>query len=210
MGQIILVRHGQASWGAADYDVLSPTGEAQAGVVGQALAHLSPDVVVHGAMKRQRRTAELAAEAAGWQTPLTTDDRWDEMDHHAMLAVEPRPFDGEPDRHQFQVWYEAATQRWTSGDQDDDYEESFPAFRTRVHAALEDLRDASCAVVFTSGGPIASVAAQLLEGDTSTYVRTAPVVVNSSVTRIVSGRRGLTLITFNEHGHVPPDMLTYR
>lgn len=210
MGQILLVRHGQASWGAEDYDVLSPTGEEQSGVVGRALAHLSPDLVVHGAMKRQRRTAELAAEAAGWQVATTTDDRWDEMDHHAMLAVEPPPFDGEPDRHQFQAWYEAATRRWTSGEHDDAYEESFPAFRTRVHAALEELRDASCAVVFTSGGPVSSVATQLLEGDTATYVRTAPVVVNTSVTRIISGRRGLTLLTFNEHGHLPTELLTYR
>lgn len=210
MGQILLVRHGQASWGAADYDVLSPTGEEQAAVVGRALAGLTPDVVVHGAMRRQRRTAEIAAEAAGWGLARTTDDRWDEMDHHAILAAEPEPFDGEPDRHQFQAWFEAATERWTSGEHDDAYEESFPVFRTRVHAALESLRDASCAVVFTSGGPIASVATQLLGADTSTYVRTAPVVVNSSVTRIVSGRRGLTLVSFNEHGHVPPELLTYR
>ena len=29
MSQILLVRHGQASWGSDDYDVLSPLGEKQ-------------------------------------------------------------------------------------------------------------------------------------------------------------------------------------
>ena len=38
MGQILLVRHGQASWGAADYDVLSPLGERQAAALGACLA----------------------------------------------------------------------------------------------------------------------------------------------------------------------------
>jgi len=74
MGQILLVRHGQASWGAADYDVLSSLGEEQGSAVGAALADVQPDVVVHGTMLRQRRTAELAAAAAGWNaTPAECD-----------------------------------------------------------------------------------------------------------------------------------------
>ena len=39
-----------------------------------------------------------------------------------------------------------------------------------------------------------------------------PVCVNSGVTRVVTGRRGRTLVTFNEHAHLDgvPDVLTYR
>ncbi len=37
MGLLLLVRHGQASWGADDYDVLSETGWEQARLLGQAL-----------------------------------------------------------------------------------------------------------------------------------------------------------------------------
>jgi hypothetical protein len=65
-------------------------------------------------------------------------------------------------------------------------------------------------VVVTSGGPISAVTADLLEADTPTYQRLAPVVVNSSVTRVVSGRRGLTLVSFNDHAHLPAELLTYR
>jgi broad specificity phosphatase PhoE len=214
MGQILLVRHGQASWGAEDYDVLSPLGEQQSEVLGQALARLlegaEPDLLVHGTMQRQRRTAELAAKAAGWSVDPTVDERWNEMDHLAVLALMPRDFEGEPDRAQFQAWFEAATSRWTSGSHDGDYEESFPDFRARVRDGLEPLGDVRTAVVVTSGGPISAVTADLLAADVPTYERLAPVVVNSSVTRVVSGRRGLTLVSFNDHAHLSAELLTYR
>ena len=214
MGQILLVRHGQASWGAADYDVLSSIGEQQAEVLGHALVRVlggaEPDLLVHGTMQRQQRTAELAAKGAGWSVTATVDERWNEMDHLAVLAVQPRDFDGEPDRAQFQAWFEAATQRWASGTHDDDYVESFPRFRARVRDGIDALAEVGTAVVVTSGGPISAVTADLLEADTPTYHRLTPVVVNSSVTRVVSGRRGLTLVSFNDHAHLPAELLTYR
>jgi broad specificity phosphatase PhoE len=214
MGQILLVRHGQASWGAEDYDVLSTVGEQQSEVLGKALSRLlegvEPDLLLHGTMKRQQRTAELAAKAAGWSVTPTVDERWNEMDHLAVLAVMPRDFDGEPDRAQFQAWFEAATERWSSGHHDDDYDESFPSFRARVRDGLQGIAEGGTAVVVTSGGPISAVTADLLDAGTSTYHRLAPVVVNSSVTRVVSGRRGLTLVSFNDHAHLPADLLTYR
>jgi broad specificity phosphatase PhoE len=214
MGQILLVRHGQASWGAEDYDVLSTLGEQQAEVLGQLLARLmgdaEPDRLVHGTMQRQQRTAELAAKAAGWSVEPTIDERWNEMDHLAVLALQPRDFDGEPDRAQFQAWFEAATSRWTSGSHDNEYDESFPSFQARVRGAVEALADLGTAVVVTSGGPISAVTAELLAAGTPTYQRLAPVVVNSSVTRVVSGRRGLTLVSFNDHAHLPSELLTYR
>ena len=153
MGQVLLVRHGQASWGAADYDVLSPLGERQATATGAFLAGVRPDAVVHGLMQRQRRTAELMAEAAGWSLAPSVDGRWDEMDHLAVLDAQPRDFDGEPDAHQFQAWFEKATGRWLSGAHDGEYAESWPEFRDRVLAGLDALGDGTTVVV-TSGGPI--------------------------------------------------------
>jgi broad specificity phosphatase PhoE len=215
VGQILLVRHGQASWGAADYDVLSDVGEQQAALVGRALAALTPAAVVHGRMRRQQRTAALAAAAAGWAAPLREDPRWDEMDHLAILAAHPREDGGtgEPDRLQFQAWFEAATNRWTAGGHDDDYDESFPTFRRRVAAGLAELATTDgTVVVVTSGGPISAVTTDLLDAGTATYTRLAPVVVNTSITRLVTGRRGTTLVSFNEHAHLQdrPELLTYR
>ena len=212
MGQVLLVRHGQASWGAADYDVLSPLGERQATATGAYLADVRPDAVVHGLMRRQRRTTELMAEAAGWTVPALVDGRWDEMDHLAVLDAqardEPQGFEGEPDARQFQAWFERATARWLSGAHDGEYAESWPVFRDRVLGGLADLGDGT-AVVVTSGGPISIVVAHLLDSPAA-YQRIAPVVVNASVTKVVVGRRGRTLVSFNEHGHLAGDLLTYR
>ena len=221
MGRILLVRHGQASFGADDYDVLSPVGEEQAGVVGRHLDGVlggAPDVVVHGSLKRQRDTARLAAEAAGWGVSSRVDERWNEMDHLAVVSAHPAEevpgfetwVDGTPDKHQFQTWFELATDRWTSGRFDNEYDEPFPAFRERVAAALEDLADAGSALVVTSGGPIATATTALLKAGLETYTHLTVVVANASISTVVSGRRGLSLVSFNEHQHLRGELLTYR
>src|SRR3954469_15102111 len=88
MAVVYLVRHGQASFGAADYDVLSEAGRRQASVLGAELARrrVVPDRVVTGSMVRQRDTAALALEAAGLGTVPEVDERWNEYDHAALLA----------------------------------------------------------------------------------------------------------------------------
>ena len=66
MSSILLVRHGQASFGAADYDNLSDTGHEQSRVLGAALAArgVAPDVVVAGEMRRHRQTAAVTRDDA--------------------------------------------------------------------------------------------------------------------------------------------------
>ena len=92
--------------------------------------------------------------------------------------------------------------RWTAGEHDDDYTESFPAFRERVDAALADVVEAgtawSCLLRRTDLGD----RAELLAGGRPTYARLAPGIVNAAITRVISGRRGLTLVSFNEHQHL--------
>lgn len=209
MGQILVVRHGQASFGAEDYDVLSDTGQEQARVVGRALAHLAPDLVVHGSLVRQRRTAELAAEAAGWSAPLKEDRRWNELESLAQFAAvsgSPDALDGD----EFQRWYDAAMARWTGGEHDADYHESFAGFCERANAALADVTEAGTVVAFSSGGPIAAIVADLLAGGAPTYGRLLPGIVNTGITRVIAGRRGQTLLSFNEHQHLAPEQVTYR
>src|SRR5690242_3185147 len=88
MGMVLLVRHGQASFGADDYDVLSETGFEQSRVLGRFLAEagIEPGAVLSGAMKRQRDTAAAMAEAAGWRVVPELDEGWDEFDHLAVVA----------------------------------------------------------------------------------------------------------------------------
>ena len=46
------------------------------------------------------------------------------------------------------------------------------------------------------------VAASLLAGGADLWTQLNPVTVNSSVTKIVVGRRGATLVSFNDHSHL--------
>jgi len=216
---ILLVRHGQASWGAADYDVLSDLGHEQGRATGRALAGrgVVPDVVVRGGMRRHRETAEAAAEAAGWSAEVTVDDGWDEFDHVQMLDVHGPPegaAEGQMTRQQFDAWFDAATERWTSGRYDEDYDEPFFGFTSRVESALRrtaaGLGSGDVAVVFSSGGPISWVAATLLGGGIDMWMRLNPVTINASVAKVVVGARGTTLVSLNDHSHLEPDLVTYR
>jgi broad specificity phosphatase PhoE len=217
VSRILLVRHGQASWGAEDYDQLSSLGESQARTLGAALAAqgIIPDVLVSGAMKRHEQTALGVCEGAGWELPVTTDEGWNEFDHLQVLARHPAPegVDLMADPRAFQTWFEAATSRWTGGEHDD-YDESFARFSERVGAALDRatgvLDPRGTAVVFTSGGPIAWAAATRLDGGTHLWLRLNQVTINASVTSFVVGSRGATLLAFNEHTHLSPDHQTYR
>src|SRR5690242_8219389 len=89
MGVVILVRHGHASFGTDDYDVLSETGWEQGLRLG-AWSHdhkLAPPSDVRGSMRRQRETAEAIRErATDWPDP-TVDAGWDEFDHLGVIAA---------------------------------------------------------------------------------------------------------------------------
>ncbi len=69
MGSIYLIRHGQASFGADDYDVLSPTGIRQAEILGDHLLNLGVrfDRVLSGGLRRQQHTPAPPSNA--WSPP---------------------------------------------------------------------------------------------------------------------------------------------
>ncbi|MBB6628077.1 histidine phosphatase family protein [Nocardioides sp. KIGAM211] len=226
MGVVLLVRHGQASFGAEDYDVLSETGWEQARLLGRhlAAAGVRPDAVVRGGMRRHRETAEGLLEGAGWTTPPEEDTDWDEFDHLGVVAAYPDLPTHELDRREFQHVFELATARWTSGEHDADYPEPFGGFSGRVGAALARAQERAgsgrTVVVISSGGPIAACCGALVAPEPTgepdpaltwaLWGRFNTVVVNTSVTRVVVGSTGARLLTFNEHAHLAGDTLTYR
>ena len=173
-----------------------------------------------GGMRRHRETAEACLKELGSAVEAEVDAGWDEFDHVSMLAALPQPFEGRaPTKAEFQEWFERATDRWTGGEHDGEYDESFEAFTARVDAALRRTAEAvgsGTAVVFSSGGPIAWCVASLLAEDRAVagalWRTLNPVCVNSGVTRLVTGRRGTTMVSFNGHAHLDgvPDVLTYR
>jgi len=224
VGQILLVRHGQASWDSDDYDVLSEPGWEQSRLLGRSLAArgIAPDLAVTGGMRRHSETAQACLGEMGPAGELepSADPGWDEFDHVSMMSKLPAPFEGrQPSKAEFQEWFEAATDRWTDGDYDEEYAEPFGDFTGRVEEALHRLVEqvgSGTAAVLTSGGPIAWTCATLLTDEAGErkrlWRRLNPVCVNSGVTRLVTGRRGVTFVSFNGHAHLDgvPGMLTYR
>jgi broad specificity phosphatase PhoE len=228
MASIYLIRHGQASFGEADYDALSETGVRQSQVLGERLARIltRPATVTCGDMLRHRQTARAAMQAVDLTTEWRTDRRWNEIDHERIIAAHRpdlaahddvrREMSKAADPHQaFQTMFEAAVGRWIGGEHDEDYAETWPAFRLRCREALEQLAarmpPGTDALVFTSGGPISAIVMDLLavpDGGRFNFS-----IVNCSLTKIVTGKRGLTLSSFNGHAHFEgehADLLTYR
>lgn len=218
MGQVLLVRHGQASWDGDDYDILSEAGHRQGELLGIALAArgVRPDVIVSGGMRRHRETVENIVDGARLgEVSVELDLGWDEYDHVSMLAQVPTTFTGEkPTPAEFQTWIEHATDRWIRDENSEDYHEPFAGFTGRVNSALRRAVGGThgTTLVVTSGGPISWVAASLLGGGAALWSRLNVVCVNAGVTKLVTGRRGVTLVSFNEHTHLEgvPDLLTYR
>lgn len=227
MPTILLARHAQASFGAENYDVLSPTGATQAEVLAQdlALRRVSIDQVVSGTLTRQRDTA--AAVANGAHCDLAVDPRWDEYDdddiltHHSTTSARQSRRVGSDAQavspREFQDLLEEALLGWIAAGSASDTAESWPAFTARVTGALGDvaagLPRGGTAVVCTSAGVLAATCVALLGLHAEALLPFNRVSVNTAVTKVVQGDLGTTLISFNDHGHLEradPPLITYR
>jgi len=229
MGAIYLLRHGQASFGSSDYDQLSPLGQQQARVLGQALTTrgVQPDVVISGTLQRHRDTAR------GCLVAMNAEPRWDELpgvnefDHEDVIRqAEPRYADrlvmmgemaasGDP-RRAFQAFFKGAVHRWVRAEAPG-YAEPWAAFKQRCIGALDDIVRRTPAkgstLVFTSGGTISVICAHLLGLDDEQAFTINWTLANAGITKLIAGRDGLHLLSVNEHAHVEghePPLLSYR
>ncbi|SHN28184.1 histidine phosphatase family protein [Cryptosporangium aurantiacum] len=215
MAVVHLIRHGQASFGAAEYDELSDLGREQSRTVGLALAEnqIRIDRAVSGALRRQRDTAELCLKAAGLPGDFTIDDRFDEYDHLG-LAQQVQAGPVPTSSREFQTVLDAALEQWISGALAPPGTPPWEEFGARVWAGLEDvlagLGKGGSGAVFTSGGVITAICARLLGLAPAGCVALHRVVINGGITKVVSGRGGIALISFNDHAHLPAAQVTYR
>ena len=227
VSRILLVRHGQASFGADDYDNLSPTGHEQSRVLGAALAArgLTADVVVAGEMKRHAQTAAEVLDGSGWTADVTVDAGWNEFDHLQVLAVHDQPTtkEGESEKVAFQRWFEEATLRWTSGAP----RRGLRRVVLRLHRAgrrrdgppgrrprPEGHRRRAARAAVRSPGRSPPCWPTTTRRRTDLWLRLNPVSINTGVSTVVCGSRGTTLVSFNAHDHLfvdgSADLLTYR
>lgn len=213
MGAIHLIRHGQASWGADDYDQLSPRGMQQSTLLGTSweASEWAPTASVAGSMKRHAQTAIATIDACGQGDGYDVDHGWDEFDHLAIArAHDPASLRADP--KEFQRQLNAAIDGWMSGagDHGETYRQFIARVMTAFDGAVAGAGPGRSIAVFTSGGPIGLVVSHLLAGDDSLFQRVNDVVVNAGVTTVIVGQSGPRLLAFNEHTHLPRDLVTFR
>jgi broad specificity phosphatase PhoE len=223
---VLLVRHAQASFGSADYDVLSPAGVEQTGLLATAIERRNLNVtrVGAGTARRQRDSAEPLARARGLR--IDVDARWNEYEteevlaHHGQEAVSLDGSGGageEITSREFQAILDGALGAWVASGTETSAADSWPDFLESRSCALTEfasrLGSGETGLVFTSGGVIAALTTELLGGHADLFPRLNRVLVNTGITKIAIGRSGTSLISFNEHAHIDDaggELLTYR
>ncbi|MGC9667585.1 histidine phosphatase family protein [Planosporangium sp. 12N6] len=214
MAVIYLVRHGQASFGAADYDALSELGRQQARLAGQELAgRVRKPLRVSGTLRRQKDTATLLG-PPGAVHDVIEDSRWNEYDHLQLIGryAEAADFGGADSRgtdpgivrdsRAFQTHLDSALGRWIEQGPGGGWDSFVSGAVEALHALPDRLVPGQDAVVVTSGGVIAAAVGSLLAAPAPGIVALNRVMVNASITAVLAGSSGLNLLSFNEHAHL--------
>jgi broad specificity phosphatase PhoE len=235
MGSIYLIRHGQASFGAEDYDRLSGLGERQARLVGEHLARRGVvfERCLAGTLKRQQDTARLAMETlveTGLALPaLETDGGFDEFDAAGMVqALLPLLEADEPhaqqimrnaahDHNEFRRLFGLLVEHWLEGGRDPTELEGWPAFLGRVEAAflrvLNQARPQENVLVFTSAGVITALLHLITQMPANRAFEASWQIVNGSLSVIEFQGRALSLGCFNSDAHLrlahSPELVTW-
>lgn len=233
VSEIYLLRHGQASFGAEDYDRLSNTGETQVRMLGQHLAELGMefDAVYSGAMRRQRDSARLVLEGMGHPSPesFALLEQFNEFDHLPVLReyLTGRAEQAEDavdierlgrDRGYFQTVFDAATSSWISGELQGPNLETWLDFCGRIEHGMLTLQQGmdqgGRVLVSTSAGAISVVLQSVLGTARHEALRLAWVIRNSSLTRILWDGKRASMEMFNSVAHLERgdrlDLITYR
>jgi broad specificity phosphatase PhoE len=236
VGSIYLIRHGQASFGADDYDVLSALGIRQAQILGRHLADLDLrlDRCLAGDLHRQQDTARHTLgqlHAAGIAVPaIETDAAFNEFDAEAVIrALLPALLPDEPEalevlrnaahnRGKFQRLFALLIGRWHHGGYDTPELESWRTFVGRVDAGLQRLLAQAQAghniAVFTSGGTITALLHLITRMTAAQAFELNWQIVNTSLNQLKFRGGEVALASFNSHTHLQlmktPELITYR
>ena len=233
---LYLIRHGQASYGAADYDNLSARGRTQAAATGAYVATRPIDALYSGPLRRQRDTATIMREH-GVVADLQIVDELAEYDAFTIIQrFLPSLIDKDPSLRPLidgtagadaarllDRAFDAAVAAWSRGHLEHDEIESFEAFGARVRAGLERVLGAhgggQRVAVVSSGGPISIAVSFALGLGPDQTMAIGRAVRNASITELRWRSRGFawrpgefSLYGFNHVAHLEHDveLITYR
>lgn len=211
MGTLYLVRHGQASLGAADYDQLSELGQRQSVRLGRYWAErgLRFDAVITGSLKRHAQTFAGIAEGAGLNLQPLVWPGLNEYDSEAVIrAIHAQPL-ARPDtpemyRHHFRLLRDGLTQ-WMAGTVSPQGMPSYDAFVDGVTSALDHVRathHTQNVLIVSSGGPISTAVGHVLGLSPEATIELNLRIRNSAVTEFQFTPKRHSLLTYNTLPHL--------
>ena len=218
MGQLLLVRHGQASFGADDYDQLSNLGQQQSIRLGQywlqaASEHegaeaLKFEAVYMGSLKRHRQTWEGIAQGAQLQIEAEVWPELNEYDSHALIeTIHPAPL-AKPDtpemyKHHFRL-LRTALQKWMAGETQPKGMASYAEFAAGIQSVLTHIREKhqGRVLVVSSGGPISTAVGQVLQAPAETSIELNLRIRNTALTEFVFSPSRHMLLSYNNLTHL--------
>ena len=230
MPTLYLVRHGQASFGAADYDQLSALGQRQCQRLGDYFRARGRrfDAVITGTLARQVQSYDASAAGLGAAQVALRLPGLNEYDSAAVIAcVHPQPL-AKPDtpelyRHHFRLLRQGLT-AWMAGTAQPVGMPSYPAFVAGVADALDQARRLSArggehaaaerglttggggdVLMVSSGGPIATAVGQVLGTPPEVTIELNMRIRNSAVTEFVITPKRHLLLSFNHLPHLDAD-----
>ncbi len=210
MGTLYLVRHGQASFGAADYDRLSGLGAQQCAQLGTWMHDrgLRFDGVLRGTLVRHRQSLEAMA---GALPGLPEAVEWPGLNEYDSEAVVRAVFQGELPpatdavgyRRHFRLLREGLA-RWMDGTVQPQGMPTWIEFVYGVTSALDHVRSQfeGNVLLVSSGGPIATAVAQVLSAPASTVIELNLRIRNSALTEFAFTPKRHMLVTYNTVPHL--------
>jgi broad specificity phosphatase PhoE len=210
MGQLYLVRHGQASLGADDYDQLSALGAQQSQRLGEhwRAQGLQFDAVITGTLKRHAQTLQGIQQGLGSQHEALLWPGLNEYDSEAVIRTVQKgpltkPTTPESYREHFRLLRDGLTQ-WMAGVVSPQGMPSYADFVHGVRSALDHVRQHhdGHVLLVSSGGPIATAVAQVLGLSPETSIELNLRIRNSAVSEFTFNPKRHSLISFNTITHL--------
>jgi broad specificity phosphatase PhoE len=210
MGTLYLVRHGQASFGAANYDQLSELGHRQCVRLGEYFQSrgLEFEAVITGTLQRQVQSYEAIAEGLQVRHEPLQLSGLNEYDSAAVIATvhpEPlaRPTSKEQYRHHFRLLREGL-KRWMEGSAAPHGMPSYRDFLAGVAGALDHVRTShqGNVLLVSSGGPISTAVGHILGVAPEITIDLNMRIRNSALTEFAYTPRRHMLVTYNTLPHL--------
>lgn len=240
MSKLVLVRHGQASFFADDYDKLSEMGERQARALAEHWLRTGEafDEVYTGTLERQRRTAEVVGEAftdAGQPWPKAdvlpgldeypADDIMEHLlprlaEHNQHVRQLQQDFEtaesGVEKYRTFHRLLAAVMDEWIEGAYAGNGLMPWAAFRDGVRDAVRAIMNKEGSgrrvAVFSSGGVIGVSVQSVMQAPDRMAAELNWRIHNCSLTEFTFSGPRVSLDCFNAVPHLlhEPELLTYR